>query len=119
MDNYITGALIRKLREQKNMTQEELADKLCVSSKAVSKWETGRGFPDIGLVEPLAKALGISVIELLSGADIINRNRTADMNKSRFHVCPVCGNVILSAGDAVITCCGITLPPLEAEPAEP
>ena len=81
MDNYITGALIRKLREQKNMTQEELADKVCVSSKAVSKWETGRGFPDIGLVEPLAKALGISVIELLSGADIINRTRTADRSR--------------------------------------
>ena len=118
MDNYITGALIRKLRETRHMTQEELADKVCVSSKAVSKWETGRGFPDIGLVEPLAKALGISVIELLSGTDIINRNRTADMKKSKFHVCPVCGNAILSTGEAVITCCGITLPPLEAEPAE-
>lgn len=118
MDNYITGALIRKLRENRHMTQEELADKVCVSSKAVSKWETGRGFPDIGLVEPLAKALGISVIELLSGTDIINRNRTADMKKSKFHVCPVCGNAILSTGEAVITCCGITLPPLEAEPAE-
>jgi transcriptional regulator with XRE-family HTH domain/desulfoferrodoxin (superoxide reductase-like protein) len=118
MDNYITGALIRKLRENRHMTQEELADKVCVSSKAVSKWETGRGFPDIGLVEPLAKALGISVIELLSGTDIINRNRTADMKKSKFHVCPVCGNAILSTGEAVITCCGITLPALEAEPAE-
>ena len=118
MDNYITGALIRKLRENRHMTQEELADKVCVSSKAVSKWETGRGFLDIGLVEPLAKALGISVIELLSGTDIINRNRTADMKKSKFHVCPVCGNAILSTGEAVITCCGITLPPLEAEPAE-
>ena len=118
MDNYITGALIRKLRENRHMTQEELADKVCVSSKAVSKWETGRGFPDIGLVEPLAKALGISVIELLSGTDIINRNRTADMKKSKFHVCPVCGNAILSTGEAVITCCGITLPSLEAEHAE-
>ena len=118
MDNYITGALIRKLRENRHMTQEELEDKVCVSSKDVSKWETGRGFPDIGLVEPLAKALGISVIELLSGTDIINRNRTADMKKSKFHVCPVCGNAILSTGEAVITCCGITLPPLEAEPEE-
>ena len=115
MDNYITGALIRKLRENRHMTQEELADKVCVSSKAVSKWETGRGFLDIGLVEPLEKALGISVIELLSGTDIINRNRTADMKKSKFHVCPVCGNVIRTAGEAIISCCGITLPPLEAE----
>ncbi|MBR5668354.1 MAG: helix-turn-helix transcriptional regulator, partial [Spirochaetales bacterium] len=84
MDNYITGTLIKKLRESRKMTQEELADKVCVSSKAVSKWETGRGFPDIGLIESLAKALDISVIELLSGIDIRNRNRSADMKKCKF-----------------------------------
>ena len=74
MDKYVTGAVIRKLREDKKMTQEELAGKLFVSSKAVSKWETGQGFPDVSLIEPLAKALGISVIELLSGEDIRNIN---------------------------------------------
>ena len=115
MDNYVTGSLIKKLRESKKMTQEELAQKVCVSDKAISKWETGRGFPDIGLVEPLAKALGISVIELLSGVDIRNRNRSFDMNKCKFYVCPICGNVIQTTGEAVISCCGITLPPLEAE----
>ena len=115
MDNYVTGALIKKLREAKHLTQEELADKVCVSDKAISKWETGRGFPDIGLLEPLAKALGISVVELLSGTDITNRNRSSDMKKSKFYVCPVCGNVIQATGEAVMICCGITLPPLEAE----
>ena len=119
MDNYVTGALIRKLRESRKMTQEELADRICVSSKAVSKWETGRGFPDIGLIENLAKALDISVIELLSGFDIRNRNRSSDMKKCRFYVCPVCGNAIQATGEAVITCCGITLPPLEAESPDP
>ena len=119
MDNYITGTLIKKLRESRKMTQEELADKICVSSKAVSKWETGRGFPDIGLIESLAKALDISVIELLSGIDIRNRNRSADMKKCKFYVCPVCGNAIQATGEAVITCCGITLPPLEAEIPDP
>ena len=119
MDNYITGTLIKKLRESRKMTQEELADKICVSSKAVSKWETGRGFPDIGLIESLAKALDISVIELLSGIDIRNRNRSADMKKSKFYVCPMCGNAIQATGEAVITCCGITLPPLEAEIPDP
>ena len=115
MDNYVTGALIKKLREAKHLTQEELADKVFVSGKAISKWETGRGFPDIGLLEPLAKALGISVVELLSGTDITNRNRSSDMKKSKFYVCPVCGNVIQATGEAVMICCGITLPPLEAE----
>lgn len=116
MNNYITGSLIRKLREDRRITQEQLAEKVCVTAKAISKWETGRGFPDIGLVEPLAKALGISVIELLSGEDIVNRNRTADMRKAAFYICPVCGNVIQTTGEAVVSCCGITLPPLEAEP---
>ncbi len=115
MDKYVTGAVIRRLRENKNMTQEELAEKVFVSSKAVSKWETGQGFPDISLIEALAKALGISVIELLSGEDIKNCNRSSNMSKGKFYVCPVCGNVIQTTGGAVVSCCGITLPPLEPE----
>ena len=115
MDNYVTGTVIRKLREARKMTQEDLAAKLFVSGKAVSKWETGQGFPDISLLEPLASVLGISLIELLSGADIQNENRACDMKKGEFYVCPVCGNVIRSVGAAVISCCGVTLPPLIAE----
>ena len=115
MDRYVTGAVIRRLREAKHMTQEELAEKLLVSDKAVSKWETGRGLPDVSLLQPLAEALGISVIELFSGDLIRNRNRSANMEKTVFYVCPVCGNVIRSSGEAVVSCCGITLPPLEAE----
>ena len=118
MDRYVTGAVIRRLRERKKITQEELADMIHVSGKAVSKWETGQGFPDISLLEPLAKALDISVIELLSGEDITNTNRSFNMAKGRFYVCPVCGNVIAATGETVVSCCGITLPPLEAEPAD-
>ena len=103
MDKYVTGAVIRKLREAKRMTQEELADKLFDSSKAVSKWETGQGFPDISLIEPLAAALGISVIELLSGEDICNKNQSSNIAKTRFYVCPVCGNVIQATGEAVVS----------------
>lgn len=115
MDNYVTGAVIKKLRENKKMTQEELAQKIFVTSKAVSKWETGKGFPDVGLLEALGKALDVSVIELLSGEDITNLNKSCNMAKGKFYVCPVCGNVIQTSGEAVISCCGITLPPLEAE----
>ena len=115
MDRYVTGAVIRTLREGKRMTQEELAEKIHVSGKAVSKWETGQGFPDISLLEPLAQALAVSVIELLSGECIHNRNRSANMAKSRFYVCPVCGNVIRTIGEAMVSCCGITLPPQEPE----
>ena len=118
MNNYVTGAVIKALREKKKMTQEELAQKIFVSSKAVSKWETGRGFPDIGLLENLGKALGVSVIELLSGESITNQNKACNMTKGSFYVCPVCGNIIHTTGEAVISCCGITLPVLEAEKAE-
>lgn len=115
MDKYVTGAVIKRLRENKKLTQEQLAEKIFVSAKAVSKWETGAGFPDISLIEPLASALDISVIELLNGEDISNANRSANIKKTKFYVCPVCGNVIPASGEAVISCCGITLVPLEAE----
>ncbi len=115
MDNYVTGAVIRRLRESKKLTQEELAERIFVSGKAVSKWETGQGFPDISLLEPLADALGISVLELLSGEDVRNRNKASNIAKGKVYVCPVCGNVIRTVGEAVVSCCGITLPPLSPE----
>ncbi len=118
MDLYVTGNMIRKLREEKKMTQSRLAEKLCVSDKAISKWETGKGYPDITLIEPLAAALGISVAELFAGSHICNRNRHFNMLRTCFYVCPLCGNVLISTGDAQISCCGITLQKQEAEEAD-
>lgn len=118
MNNYITGAAIKRLREAKGMTQNELAKRIGVSSKAVSKWETAKGLPDISLIEPLSVTLGVSVAELMSGDTVVNRNVSANVLKTKFYVCPVCGNIIRAMGDAVISCCGITLPPLEAEEAD-
>ena len=115
MDHYVTGGAIKALREKLGMTQADLAAVLCVSDKAVSKWENSRGFPDISLIEPLAKALHISVPELLSGKAVVNANRASNLLRSKIYVCPVCGNVIRAKGDAMISCCGITLPALEAE----
>ena len=115
MNTYITGATIKRLRESKGITQIELADQIGVGSKAVSKWETAKGLPDISLIEPLAKALGVSVTELMSGDTVINKNISCNILRSKIYVCPVCGNIIHSSGDAVISCCGIVLPPLEAE----
>lgn len=118
MDQYVTGTIIRKLRESKHMTQSELAERLNVSDKAVSKWENGKGYPDISLIQPLADVLGISVIELLQGEAVINTNRNFNMRNIKFYICPVCGNVIVSSGEAMISCCGITLMPAEAEEAD-
>ena len=118
MDQYVTGNTIKTLREKNNMTQLQLAEKLGVSDKTVSKWETGKGYPDITLLEPIAEAFQISVTELISGNTIQNANVSANMLRSKFYVCPVCGNVIHSMGEAVIQCHGIVLNTLEAEPAD-
>ena len=115
MNTYVTGATIKKLRESKGITQQQLANEIGVSSKAVSKWETAKGLPDISLVEALSQALGVSVMELMSGETVMNKNISSNILFSKFYVCPVCGNVIRTTGETVISCCGITLPPLEAE----
>ena len=119
MNNYVTGSTIKLLREKIGYTQKQLAERLMVSDKAVSKWESGRGLPDISLIEPLARTLGVSLAELLSGECVQNTNRHGNMLKSIFYVCPVCGNVIYSTGEGAFSCCGVQLPPLEAETDDP
>lgn len=115
MNTYITGSIIKKLRETKGLTQLQLAEEIGVTAKAVSKWETAKGLPDISLIEPLSQALGVSVMELMSGETVINKNASSNILFTKFYVCPMCGNIIHSTGEAVISCCGIALPPLEAE----
>ena len=115
MNQYVTGTVIKELREKNKMTQLELSEQLGVSDKTVSKWETGKGYPDITLLEPIAEAFRISVTELISGTPIQNANVSANMLKSKFYVCPVCGNIIHSMGEAAIHCHGVQLMPLEAE----
>ena len=118
MNQYVTGAVIRELREKNKMTQLQLAERLGVSDKTVSKWETAKGYPDITLLEPIAEVFKISVTELISGNTVHNANVSANMLRSKFYVCPVCGNVIHSMGEAAIQCHGILLTPMEAEPAD-
>ena len=115
---YIKGRTIKELRENKNLTQKQLGEIISVSDKTVSKWETERGLPDITLLEPLSKALGVSVAELLSGENIVNKNRGGNIAKMKFYVCPVCGNVVFSMGEGAFSCCGINLPALLPEKAE-
>ena len=115
MNTYITGVTIKKLREDKGLTQQQLAEEIGVSSKAVSKWETAKGLPDITLIEPLSQTLGVSVMELMSGDTVTNKNASSNILFSKFYICPICGNIIHSTGETVISCHGIALPPLEAE----
>ncbi|MGN0403113.1 MAG: helix-turn-helix domain-containing protein [Acetatifactor sp.] len=115
MNQYVTGAVIKELREKNKMTQLQLAEKLGVSAKTVSKWETAKGYPDITLLEPIADAFSVSVTELISGNTVSNANVSGNMMRSKFYVCPVCGNVIHSMGEAVIHCHGVLLTPAAAE----
>lgn len=118
MNQYVTGNVIKELREKKNLTQLQLAELVGVSDKTISKWENGRGYPDITLLEPLAKIFHVSVMELISGNAVVNANVSSNMIRSNFYVCPVCGNVIHTMGEASIYCHGVSLTPAEAELAD-
>lgn len=115
MNQYVTGTVIKELREKNHFTQAELAERLNISDKTVSKWETGKGYPDISMLEPIANVFGVSVAELLSGNAINNVNVSANMMRSKFYVCPVCGNIVHTMGEAVIHCHGVQLMPCQAE----
>ena len=117
MTNYISGDFLKSVREECKLTQKQLAFQIGVTDKAVSKWETGKGYPDITLLPDIAKRLGISVTELLSGECNRNTNKSANMRKGKFYICPVCGNVLFSTGSVTASCCGVTL--IAAEPEEP
>ena len=121
MDQIKTGALIRQLRTVHGLTQRQLAEQLHVSDKAVSKWETGGGCPDISLLRRLAELLDTEVHVLLSGEIHPNEKEKGNMNKLKFYVCAGCGNILTATSEAEITCCGrrlTALQPREAEPQE-
>lgn len=77
MDSKVFGQFIARVRKEKNMTQADLAKIIGVTDKAISRWERGIGFPDINTLEPLANALGISVLELM-------RSEKADMEQKNY-----------------------------------
>lgn len=112
---YVTGKTIKELREKRSITQKELAERINVSDKTISKWETGKGLPDIAIIEDLAKALGTSITELFTGDLKENENQSGNMKKIHFYVCPICGNILCSVGQGTFSCCGITLLEQEAE----
>jgi len=78
MDAKVFGAFIAECRKEKNMKQADLAMKLNVTDKAVSRWERGIGFPDINTIEPLASALEISVLELMKSEKIMSNEVTKE-----------------------------------------
>ncbi|MBR6982383.1 MAG: helix-turn-helix domain-containing protein [Ruminococcus sp.] len=118
MDQMKMGKLIKQFRTELGMTQKQLADRLSVSDKTVSKWECGSGCPDISLLSALAEVFGTDIQVLLKGEIDKNESEKGNMKKLRFYVCKECGNVITSTSEAKITCCGNVLTPLEFKKAE-
>lgn len=100
------------------LTQKQLAERLNVSDKAVSKWERGNGCPDISLLSALAELFGTDVQVLLTGEINNNESEKGDMKKLKFYVCKKCGNIITATSDAAVTCCGSKLYPIEPQKAE-
>ena len=118
MDQEKTGELIRTLRNEKKLTQKQLAERLNVSDKAVSKWERGHGCPDISILSGLAGILGTDIGVLLSGNIDIKESEKGNMKKLKFYVCPKCGNIITATSEAFVTCCGSKLTAAEPRKAE-
>ncbi len=92
MDYQKVGALIAKMRKEKELTQKQLADKLGVTDRAVSKWERGLGCPDVSLLESLSRILEVSILEILKGrkldeSELISNEKIIDsMNYSKEHI---------------------------------
>jgi len=118
MDAQKTGALIRKCRTKKKMTQKQLADVLHVSDKAVSKWECGLGYPDVSLMDALSTALDVDMISLMRGSLNIRKENGGNMRRICFYVCPVCGNIVTATAGAEITCCSMRLEAMKVQPMD-
>ncbi len=118
MDSEAIGALILRLRREQALTQRELAAALHVSEQAVSKWERGLGCPDVSLLPALAGRFGVSVERLLAGDLSPNEREAGNMKRTKFYVCPDCGNILTASGGGEPTCCGRRLEPLAARPAD-
>lgn len=117
MDNVKIGKLIYKLRKENNLTQMQLADKMNISDKTVSKWERGLGCPDLSLLPELSQIFNVDIEKLLSGEIKTPEILAGNMKKMHFYVCPSCGNMLTSLAEARISCCGKKLQPLELQKA--
>lgn len=118
MDLSKNGKLLCDLRKAKGMTQKQVADRLGVLPKTVSKWETGHGFPDVSTVSALADILGVSERTVLSGNLELNTEEAGNMKKIKFYVCPCCGSFTQGTGSSQVICCGKQLEPLKAAAAD-
>lgn len=118
MDNAKIGKLIYALRKEKGMTQLQLAQCMNISDKTVSKWERGLGCPDVSLLPELSNIFNVDLSEMLRGRLNTNDILGGSVKRTKFYVCPNCGNILTALTDTSICCCGKKLLPLELRKAE-
>ena len=113
MDQEKVGGIIKTLRKDRGMTQLELALCLNVTDRAVSKWERGLGCPDISLLTRLSEIFSVDIGSIIDGDMEENDKRSGNMKKTKFYVCPICGNIITASENTNVSCCGRKLEGLE------
>ena len=118
MDSNKVGALLYRLRKEQGLTQKQLADRMNLSDKTISKWERGLGLPDVSLLSQLSDVFEVNIEKILSGDLSSNSTEMGNLKKIKFYVCPSCANVISNTGDAEISCCGRKLSPLVPRKAD-
>lgn len=119
MDTTKIGELICALRKEKGLTQVQLAERLNVSDKAVSKWERGLGCPDVSLLARLSQVFAVDLEKLLAGELDPNSQAAGNLKNLHFYVCPTCGNLVTALVDTPVSCCGKKLTALTAQKAGP
>ena len=118
MDQQKCGALIRRLRLESGLTQAQLAQRIGVTDKAVSKWERALGCPDVSLLGALSGVFRVDIESLLDGALPQSGTQGGNMKRLQFYLCPVCGSILTSTGQSQLSCCGRKLAPLVPVPAD-
>lgn len=118
MDYQKLGNLIYRLRTEKKLTQRQLAERMNLSDKTISKWERGLGCPDVSLLPALSEIFQVETGVLLSGDLDENDRLGGNMKHTKFYICPNCGNVINAMADAGVSCCGKRLEDIQPKKAE-
>ena len=113
-----TGAVIRKLRMERRLTQKQLADMIGVCDKTISKWERNRGLPDIALLPLLSRVLEADMEKLVLGEQSDVPVTGVNVKKALYCVCPLCGGITICIGNASVCHCGRKLTPKQPHKAD-
>lgn len=118
MDLEKTGELLSRLRKECGMTQKQVAEKLQISDRTVSKWERGAGLPDVSLLKDISALYDVDIEKILDGNLEEKGVEVGNMKRMKFTRCVHCGNIFWSTGGGEISCCGRKLTPLTAQPMD-